>query len=92
MGLERRYIASKRPVPDAVCHLEAVREVSWPAFVLRIDGTDLAAMEALRAYAMATPDAALAGDLAAIVDRHGYPLYNGLLMLGRFKVDKEAVA
>ncbi len=47
--------------------------VSYPTFVLRIDGEDPAAIEALRAYAMATSDTELAVDLAAIVDQCATP-------------------
>jgi hypothetical protein len=60
-GLHGKYIiyraSDEAPVP-------------YSCFVLRIDGTDGAAMRALEAYALATRDQALKSDLMRLVDRY----------------------
>jgi hypothetical protein len=48
--------------------------VDYPCFVLRIDGTDRAAIAALRAYAMATRCFELKTDLFKLVDSLTVPV------------------
>ena len=67
-GLFQKYVVRRR-VGDLMLTFDPGEEVPYPTFVLRIDGEDPAAMEALRAYAMATDDL----DLASIVDRLAMP-------------------
>lgn len=85
-GLFAKFVVHRRLDRD-VLDFDPGAPVPYPVFVLRIDGEDPAALEALRTYCMATDDADLAYDLAqhlqtvgayeapwaTIFSRHGTP-------------------
>ncbi len=62
-GLFSKYVVHRRQEEDTM-NYGPDNEVPWPSFVLRIDGEDSAALEALRTYALATEDDDLAFDIA----------------------------